>query len=265
MSSTHDSKPIEVTSSAQFQTILQTNALVVADCKCSVASLPQHGPPSCYLAPRTLAKKLAFVSVVYADWCGPCKAIKPIFEKASEELSHENVLAFIKVNTDTQKDIAQAYNVTSLPTFIYFRNGQITSRVKGADVQKLSGMLETIRGHFQEAIENPGGAAGGSSSSGATWRGAELPRGYTDITDQIEINRCELLNVESGPEGVRTLLDKSRPSALSGQKSATNDWVESDTDEQLMLFLPFQAMIKLHTLQVRSPGTNAAQRSILLT
>ncbi|VBB72296.1 Putative thioredoxin-like protein [Podospora comata] len=220
MSSTHDSKPIEVTSSAQFQTILQTNALVVAD--------------------------------FYADWCGPCKAIKPIFEKASEELSHENVLAFIKVNTDTQKDIAQAYNVTSLPTFIYFRNGQITSRVKGADVQKLSGMLETIRGHFQEAMENPGGAAGGSSSSGATWRGAELPRGYTDITDQIEINRCELLNVESGPEGVHTLLDKSRPSALSGQKSATKDWVESDTDEQLMLFLPFQAMIKLHTLQITS-------------
>ncbi|KAK4180787.1 PITH domain-containing protein [Triangularia setosa] len=224
MSSTYDSKPVEITSSAQFQAILRTNALVVAD--------------------------------FYADWCGPCKAIKPIFEKASEELSHENVLAFIKINTDTQKDIAQAYNVTSLPTFIYFRNAKITSRVKGADVHKLSGMLDTIREHFKEAIENPGGAAGGAtggaSGSGENWRGAALPRGYTDITDQVEINRCELLNVDSGPESVRILLDKSKPSALSGNKSATKDWVESDTDEQLMLFLPFQAMIKLHTLQITS-------------
>ncbi|KAK0728962.1 PITH domain-containing protein [Apiosordaria backusii] len=221
MSTTHDSKPIEVSSSAQFQAILQTNTLVVAD--------------------------------FYANWCGPCNAIKPVFEKASEELSHENVLAFIKINTETQKEIAQAYNVTSLPTFIYFRNGKVVSRVKGADVPKLSAMMETIRAHFQEAIENPGrDAAGGASGSGEKWRGAALPRGYTDITDQVEINRCELLNVDTGTGSVRILLDSSEPSALSGSKRATKDWVESDTDEQLMLFLPFQAMIKLHTLQITS-------------
>ncbi|KAK4200175.1 PITH domain-containing protein [Triangularia verruculosa] len=219
MSSTHDDKPIEVTSPTQFQAILQTNPQVVADCK------------------------------FYADWCGPCKAIKPIFEKASAELSHENVLIFIKINTDKQKDIAQAYNVTALPSFLYFRNGELASRVTGADMPKLSVLLETIRNDFQEAVAKSGGA---SSGSGQTWRGAALPRGYTDITDQVEINRSELLNYDSGAGNVRTLLDSSRPSALSGTKSATKDWVESDTDEQLMLFLPFQGMLKLHTLQITS-------------
>ena len=103
-----------------------------------------------------------------------------------------------------------------------------------------------------ENIGNGGGEASGSGSgSTGTWRGAELPRGYSDITNQIEQQRCELLNVDPDTGGVRVLFDNAKPSVLSGAKGATKDWVESDTDEQLLLFMPFQSMLKLHTLQVR--------------
>jgi hypothetical protein len=96
----------------------------------------------------------------------------------------------------------------------------------------------------------PGGAGGESSGSGPGWMGAELPRGYKDITDQVEIPRCELLNIDSEAGGVRVLFDNKKPGTLAGGKTTTKDWVESDVDEQLMLFMPFQSMIKLHTLQV---------------
>jgi thiol-disulfide isomerase/thioredoxin len=51
--------------------------------------------------------------VVYADWCGPCKAIAPIYEQLSASLSRPNLITFVKVNVDTQKEIAAKYAVTA--------------------------------------------------------------------------------------------------------------------------------------------------------
>ena len=95
-----------------------------------------------------------------------------------------------------------------------------------------------------------GGEASGSGSSGGSWRGADIPRGYSDITDQVEMQRCDMLNYDSEAGGVRALFDSGKPSALGAEDSSAKDWVETDTDEQLMLFIPFQSMLKLHTLQV---------------
>lgn len=103
-----------------------------------------------------------------------------------------------------------------------------------------------------------GGEASGSGSSGADWRGAEIPRGYSDVTDQIEIQRCDMLNWDTEAGGVRALFNSAKPSAL-GSEGTTKDWVETDTDEQLMLFIPFQSILKLHTLQVRRYGCTDAQ------
>ena len=199
----------------------------------------------------TLSRSLANLpSPVYADWCGPCQQVAPLFEKLSQTLSRPNLVTFVKVNTDQQKDVAEAYRVTSLPTFIIFRNAKVADRVQGADPVKLQSIVKKL----SEEVENlaSGGEASGSSGgNGGSWRGADLPRGYTDVTDQIELQRCELLNVDPDAGGVRVLFDTAKPSALSGGKSTTKDWVESDTDEQLLLFMPFQSMLKLHTLQVR--------------
>jgi hypothetical protein len=96
------------------------------------------------------------------------------------------------------------------------------------------------------------GASGRRSrSSGPAWRGADPPHGFRDITEQVEKNRCDLMNVNVMAGPVRVLFDESKPSGLGNSSGGVKDWVESYTDEQLMLFMPFQSMVKLHTLQVR--------------
>lgn len=64
----------------------------------------------------------------------------------------------------------------------------------------------------------------------------------------------ELLNVDETHFSVRTLFNRAKPSALSKEKDAAasgeKDWIETDTDEQLLLYTPFNSAIKLHTIQV---------------
>ena len=99
---------------------------------------------------------------------------------------------------------------------------------------------------------------GGSDS----WIGSAAPPGYKDVTDQVDVRGLDLLNASSDLGTARVLFDASSPASLNAEKgkeksSAANDdegidWVESDTDEQLMLFIPFQSTLKVHTLHLTS-------------
>lgn len=115
-----------------------------------------------------------------------------------------------------------------------------------------------VRALAQESESVPSGAAGEASSSGSTWKGASLPRGYNDVTDQVDVRGLDLLNSDSDFGGVRTLFETSKPSSLGKGKGASSgsegkkDWVESDVDEQLMLYLPFTSTLKVHTIQITS-------------
>lgn len=54
----------------------------------------------------------------WAAWCGPCKSFAPTFDTASE--NHGDIV-FGKVDTETQQELAQAYNIRSIPTLMIFR------------------------------------------------------------------------------------------------------------------------------------------------
>jgi len=190
------------------------------------------------------------VADFYAEWCGPCKQIAPVYEQLSKAHSQPHKVTFVKINTETQLELAQTYGVTSLPTFILFSNGKVVDRAEGASAASLQKFVQKIQKTIESAKN--GGPSGGDNSDAGFWRGAALPRGYTDITSQIELRRCELLNIDSDIGSVRVLFDSGKPSALSGGDGTAKDWVESDTDQQLMLFMLFQSMIKLHTLQITS-------------
>lgn len=213
---------------------------------------------------------LIAVLTVYADWCGPCKAIAPLYEKLSSALSKPNLVTFAKVNTETQQDIAKAYAITAMPTFIMFRHGKVAHKVQGADPMKLQSLVQKISQESQnagnESNAGPSGSAGGGGGNSALgWRGAALPRGYTDVTDQVETPRTELLNYDEEYGSVRVLLDTSKPAAMSGGKKTEKDWVVSDTDEQLLLFTPFMSMLKLHTLQVHTALVSQSLQHGMLT
>ena len=66
----------------------------------------------------------------YADWCGPCKMMAPLVEQLNEQ--YEGKIEIGKLNVDEEPDIAQRYAVMSIPTFIYFKNGEIVDKAVGA-------------------------------------------------------------------------------------------------------------------------------------
>lgn len=65
----------------------------------------------------------------WASWCGPCKMIAPIFEELAGEYKDE--VKFGKVNVDEQASLAAKFRVTSIPTLILFKNGEITKSSVG--------------------------------------------------------------------------------------------------------------------------------------
>lgn len=83
-----------------------------------------------------------------------------------------------------------------------------------------------------------------------------MAKGYTDVTDQVDPKGLELLNRDNQFGEPRVLFDTKKPSALAKGKGSGSeggkDWVESDTDEQLMLYIPFQSKLKVNSLQITS-------------
>tara|TARA_R110002072_G_scaffold148966_3_gene296670 strand:- start:292 stop:558 length:267 start_codon:yes stop_codon:yes gene_type:complete len=74
-----------------------------------------------------------------ADWCGPCKAMKP----TTEEFQKKSNVIFQKVNVDTESKIAQKYGVRSIPCFIVINNNEETHRRVG--MQSLAQLIELVK------------------------------------------------------------------------------------------------------------------------
>ena len=65
----------------------------------------------------------------WAEWCGPCKSMHPIFTRMAKKYKR---VRFARVNVDKSQDIAMKYGVQSIPTFIMFKNGEIANTMVGA-------------------------------------------------------------------------------------------------------------------------------------
>ena len=65
----------------------------------------------------------------WAEWCGPCKSMHPIFSRLAKKYDH---VSFARVNVDSNQTIAMKFGVQSIPTFIMFRNGKPIDKMIGA-------------------------------------------------------------------------------------------------------------------------------------
>jgi thioredoxin 1 len=66
----------------------------------------------------------------WAEWCPPCKAIGPMIDKLAGEYAGKVKVG--KVDTDSNRDISLKYNISSIPTILFFKNGQIAHKMVGA-------------------------------------------------------------------------------------------------------------------------------------
>lgn len=98
-----------------------------------------------------LKTNMYVVADFYADWCGPCKTIAPMYEGFAKASSIPGYLAFAKVNTDTNQDTARAYNISAMPTFMFFKNGKQVGvngqpMIRGADARSLKAAVDKLSG-----------------------------------------------------------------------------------------------------------------------
>jgi thioredoxin 1 len=66
----------------------------------------------------------------WAEWCGPCKLIGPVVEELAKEYDGKAVVA--KVDVDSNPVIAAKYGIRSIPTLLFFKNGEIVDKQIGA-------------------------------------------------------------------------------------------------------------------------------------
>ncbi|KAM9916462.1 hypothetical protein OXX59_009953 [Metschnikowia pulcherrima] len=95
-----------VTSTSEFQEALKHNGLVVVD--------------------------------FFATWCGPCKMIAPMVDKFATQYTGAK---FIKVDVDELQEVAQEYEISSMPTFLLFKEGKVIQKVIGANPAALKQAL----------------------------------------------------------------------------------------------------------------------------
>ncbi|VDO89295.1 unnamed protein product [Heligmosomoides polygyrus] len=94
-----------------------------------------------------------FVVDFFADWCGPCRFIAPIYEQFSSRFTNAT---FLKVNVDNSPDIRQQYGIRAMPTFVLIKQGLEVERIEGANPQALE---LAINRHYSSTPANPNAAA----------------------------------------------------------------------------------------------------------
>ncbi|MEW6414201.1 MAG: thioredoxin TrxC [Pseudomonadota bacterium] len=66
----------------------------------------------------------------WAEWCGPCQMMAPVFQQVAAEMATR--LRFAKVDTEAEPQIAMRHHIKGIPSLILFRNGEEAARVAGA-------------------------------------------------------------------------------------------------------------------------------------
>lgn len=82
----------------------------------------------------------------WAEWCGPCKMIAPLLDELATE--YDGKVKIGKINTDEQQQLAAQYGVRSIPTLLFFKNGQVVNQMIGARGKRdFKAALDSVAGN----------------------------------------------------------------------------------------------------------------------
>ena len=138
-----------------------------------------------------------------------------------------------------------------MPTFLILKNRHETKRITGANPKALQDAVQTLAREAESLDSNPSASGSASADSGA-WAGLPISRGYSDITDHVDIRGIDILNYDTRSGTPRTIFERKQLDSKGNKKDA----IESDTDEQLMIYIPFTSTVKVYSLQIASSATS---------
>jgi thioredoxin len=118
----------------------------------------------------------------YATWCGPCKAVAPEYDAMSR--SHDAAkVTFCKVDVDRAQDCARQYNVTAMPTFMVFVNGELIEAIRGANMARLGQVVTYAVSQVKgaAAFTGSGRSLGGGSGQSALLASNAAPPSATVV------------------------------------------------------------------------------------
>ena len=80
----------------------------------------------------------------WATWCGPCRMLSPLLDEVEEEMADK--ITVVKVNVDDADEIAMRYRIMSIPTLLFFKDGQLVDKSVGA--MPKSALVEKINANL---------------------------------------------------------------------------------------------------------------------
>ncbi|GAA5887258.1 hypothetical protein JCM6882_002465 [Rhodosporidiobolus microsporus] len=165
------------------------------------------------------------VSVIdfWAGWCGPCKAIAPVFQRLAGQYAGR--VQFLKVDVDAARDVAARFQVSAMPTFVVMKGSSKVDEMKGANP---AGLMALVSKHA------PTGSAANAGSGVPVEKGLE---GFSVLSAAIDQSQVHCLN-ESSDHTLKHLL-----------RGGGDKYLESDADEQLLLQIPLNQAVKLRALR----------------
>lgn len=78
----------------------------------------------------------------WATWCGPCRAIAPVFERLSDE--YQGKLGFAKMDIDENEQTPQRLGIQAIPTLMIFQGGKLIGRMVGPHPSRLQGEIDRV-------------------------------------------------------------------------------------------------------------------------
>ncbi len=91
---------------------------------------------------KEIAKGVTLVDF-YADWCGPCRMLAPVLEQVAKDVKGKAIVG--KINIDKERNTAEFFQITSVPTMILFKDGKEVNRLVGLrNAEALKGFILAV-------------------------------------------------------------------------------------------------------------------------